>query len=259
MLPQSPTPPKRDIRDLCVTIYGDPKWGKSSLCANAEASLFIATEPGLNHLEVFQMAVQESQPCKFRGPEGEEPEERILDGWEYIQYIYRLLVHKEHEFKTVIFDTVDLAYDYCSTHVCKANGWQDPSRDNDGNPLGWGEGWRAVNREFEKTMRKFQHLKMGLFFVSHSKLIEAKIRTVENKAVPTLPSGARKIVLAMSDIVLYATNDQEGRVLYTKPHQTYEAGDRTECLPEAFRVPDSDKRLKATYEAFSNCIKGGGN
>jgi len=261
VLPTKTTPPKRDIRDISLLIYGDPKWGKSSFCSNAEGALFIATEPGLNHLDVFQMGVKgDGNLAKVRGSEG-TPIEKDMDGWEYLEYIYKLLVHKEHEFKTVIFDTIDVAYDYCCAHICKQNGWVSPQvekYDDDGKPVlfEWGVGWVACNNAFEELLRKFQHLNMGLYFVSHSKLINAKLRTTSIKAAPTLPKGARKVVLKMCDIVLYATNDEKGRVMFTKPDQTHEAGDRTLLLPEAIRISDDDPRLKAVYKNFAHAIGG---
>jgi len=261
MLPKATTPPKRDIRDISLLIYGDPKWGKSSFCSNAEGALFIATEPGLNHLDVFQMPVKgDGNLAKVRGPEG-KPVERDMDGWEYIEYIYKLLVHKEHEFKTVIFDTIDVAYDYCCEHVCKKNGWVSPQiekYDDDGNPVlfAYGTGYGACNRAFEELLRKFHHLNMGLYFVSHSKTENSQSRVVDKKTVPTLPGGSRKTVLKMCDIILYAASDPEGRALFTKQTHTHEAGDRTNRLPETIRIPDDDPRLKAVYTNFARAIGG---
>ncbi|MGH7143369.1 MAG: ATP-binding protein, partial [Planctomycetota bacterium] len=56
-----------------------------------------------------------------------------------------------------------------------------------------------------------------------------------------LPERARSVVLGMVDMVLYcdatAAKDKDGnfitqRVLRTKPHPSYEAGDRTGRLPD---------------------------
>jgi hypothetical protein len=244
------------MRDISLLIYGDPKWGKSSFCSNAEGALFIATEPGLNHLDVFQMGVKpEGNVAKVRGPDG-DPVEKTMSGWEYIEYIYKLLVHKEHEFKTVIFDTIDVAYDYCSAHVSAENGWKSPAMDGEGAPLEWGIGWVAVNLAFEELLRKFHHLDVGLFFVSHAKIEKIDTRTVGNKATPTLKPGARKVVLKMCDVILYATSDADGRALFTKQEQTHDAGDRTNRLPESIRISDSDPRLGAVYKSFAHAIGG---
>ncbi len=62
-----------------------------------------------------------------------------------------------------------------------------------------------------------------------------------HKTQPSLPDRARNVVLGLVDIILYgdsiAKKDADGnitieRVVRTKPHPTYEAGDRTGRLPE---------------------------
>ena len=40
-----------------ILVYGRAKIGKSTLCSKFEAPLFLATEPGLNHLEVFKVNI----------------------------------------------------------------------------------------------------------------------------------------------------------------------------------------------------------
>ena len=54
MLPTQKTKPKASLFDLTALVYGPSKIGKSTWCSNAEKALFLATEPGLNALEVFQ-------------------------------------------------------------------------------------------------------------------------------------------------------------------------------------------------------------
>jgi hypothetical protein len=42
---------------LTVMVYGQTKIGKTTLCSQAEGALFLATEPGLNALDVFQVPI----------------------------------------------------------------------------------------------------------------------------------------------------------------------------------------------------------
>ena len=261
MLPTAPTPPKTDIRDLKVMIYGSPGWGKSSLCSNADGALFIATEPGLNHLNVFQMPVgYENNTAKVKGPNG-NPIEKGLTGWEYINYIYKLLSAKPHDFKTVIFDTIDMAYTYCVKHVCAVNGWVSPQvekYDDKGNPVEhpWGHGWRTCNQEFEELMAKFTHLPMGIFWVSHEKTAESESRTAGTKVVPSLSGGAGRAIEKLTDITLYCTTDNQGRIIKTKPDDTALGKDRTSKLPSVIRVPDEDVRLEKAYSYIMKTMRG---
>jgi len=54
MLPTKKTPPKQDLAGLTVLVYGPSKIGKSTWCSQADGALFLATEPGLNALEVYR-------------------------------------------------------------------------------------------------------------------------------------------------------------------------------------------------------------
>ena len=98
MLPKEKTPPKENLSDLTVLLYGPTKWGKSSLCSHAENAIFLATEPGLNHLEVFQVPI---------------------NNWDDLLAACREIAEGKHSFKTVIIDTIDNAYRMCAEHVCK--------------------------------------------------------------------------------------------------------------------------------------------
>ncbi|MBM3740653.1 MAG: hypothetical protein FJW39_33305, partial [Acidobacteria bacterium] len=58
MLPTVKTQPKPNLADLTVLVYGQTKIGKSTFCSNSEGALFLATEPGLNSLDVYQVPLQ---------------------------------------------------------------------------------------------------------------------------------------------------------------------------------------------------------
>jgi len=57
ILPTTKTPPKPSLSDLTVLWYGQTKIGKSQTCAQADGAVFLATEPGLKALEVFQVPI----------------------------------------------------------------------------------------------------------------------------------------------------------------------------------------------------------
>ena len=58
LLPTTKTAPKNSLTDLTVLVYGQTKIGKTTLCSQAEGALFLATEPGLNALDVFQVPIR---------------------------------------------------------------------------------------------------------------------------------------------------------------------------------------------------------
>ena len=187
----------------------------SSWCSQAENALFLATEPGLNALDVYQAPIQ---------------------SWDQLLTACSEIAEGKHPFKTIIIDTIDNAYRMCAEHVCAKFKIEHES------DLGYGKGWALINNEFHRVLTKLAFLPYGLFLVSHSVEREIETRTGKyTRIVPTLPDKARKIVLGMVDLILYcdleAVTDDEGktsyrRVMRTKPSPHYEAGDRTGRLPE---------------------------
>jgi hypothetical protein len=215
MLPTQKTPPKPNLNDLTVLVYGPSKIGKSTWCSQADGALFLATEAGLNNLDVFQVPI---------------------GTWDELLAACKEIAEGKHAFKTVIIDTIDNAYRMCAEHVCQKFKIEHES------DLGYGKGYALINNEFYRVLNKLALLPYGLFLISHSQEREIETRTGKlTRVVPTLPDKARKIVLGMVDIILYCdlepATGADGkpahrRVIRTKPNTHYEAGDRTGRLPE---------------------------
>ncbi len=217
MLPTVKTPPKTTLSDLTVLIWGGQKIGKSTFCSHADSAVFLATEAGLNSLEVFQAPIS---------------------SWDDLLLACAEISEGKHSFKTIVLDTVDNAYRFCAQYICAKHNIEHES------DLGYGKGWALINSEFYRVLNKLAMLPYGLFMISHAQEKEIETRTGKyTRMVPTLPDKARKIVLGMVDMILYCdldvTKNPDGtstqqRVIRTKPSLYYEAGDRTGRLPEIF-------------------------
>ena len=224
-----------DVYDLTVEgshnfIANDFVVHNSTFCSHAEGALFLATEPGLNALEVFQIPIQ----C-----------------WEDLLTGCAEIVEGKHPFKTLVLDTVDNAYKFCAEFILRKFKVEHES------DLGYGKGYALVNNEFQRVLTKLAFLPYGLFLISHAKEMEVDSRTGKYmRMVPTLPDKARKIVLGMADMVLFcdleAISGEKGeqsmrRVIRTKPSLYYEAGDRTGRLPETLDLDFG--KFKECYNA----------
>lgn len=227
-LPTEKTPPKRELADLSALIYGPSKIGKSTWCSKADRALFLATEPGLNSLDVFQVPIR---------------------SWPELLAACHEIAQGGHEFKTIVLDTVDNAYRMCADHICGRNKVDHES------DLSYGKGYALVNNEFQRVMTRLAFLPYGLFLISHAQEKEIETRTGRRtRHVPTLPDKACKIVLGLVDLILFCDVDVavglDGkpiarRVMRTKPSPDYEAGDRTGKLPA---VIDLDfEKFKAVF------------
>jgi hypothetical protein len=234
LLPTTKTPPRNSLADLTILVYGPTKIGKTTLCSHADGALFLATEPGLNALESYQVPIQ---------------------SWDDLLTVCAEIGEAKHPFKTVVIDTVDNAYKFCTDYVLKKFKIEHES------DLGYGKGYAIVNNEFQRVLTKLAFLPYGLFLVSHAKEIEMDSRTGKyTRVVPTLPDKARKIVLGMADMVLFCDLEVQAgadgapsfrRVIRTKPSLYYEAGDRTGRLPETL-----DLSFTAFLDAFNNATVG---
>ena len=237
-LPTEKTPPKQSLSDLTALIHGPSKFGKSSWCSHAPDALFLATEPGLNHLSVYQLPV---------------------DSWEELLAACQEIAEGKHPFKTIIIDTVDNAYRACVEYILKKHKIEHES------DLGYGKGYALVNNEFQRVLTKLAFLPYGLFLVSHSVEKEIETRTGKHtRVIPTLPDKARKFVLGLVDMILFCdqevTRGEGGepvyrRVMRTKPHPNYEAGDRTGRLPAVIDL-DFEKFLEAFDAATGKAAPG---
>ena len=214
LLPAERTAPKADVSKEKILLYGAPKIGKSTFCANADHAVFLATEQGLDHLDVYKVDVPD---------------------WATLTNVLAEIAAGVHEFKTIVIDTVDNAWRFAEDYIRAKYGI-----DYEGD-LGYGKGWALIRNEFTRVITKASMLPYGLMMTSHSTQISIDTRTGPIKRmVPTIPERARKLIMGMADMILYCdqvTVTEKGvpveqRVIRTKPSFFWEAGDRTGLLPE---------------------------
>ena len=228
MLPTTPTAPVFDLEQALILLYGPSKIGKSTVASQANGALFLATEPGLNALNVFQVPI---------------------GNWEDFIKACGDIAKGDHEFKTVVLDTVDNAKSMCSSYVCSREGITHESE------LDYGKGWSLVSSEFRRVINKLALLPYGLILISHSRVIEVKTRTGSlTRIVPTLPDKDREFVTGLVDMILFcdidtSTDDDgeqvETRVIRTKPSVHFDAGDRYNRLPDT--IPMNYEAIRQAF------------
>ena len=133
--------------------------------------------------------------------------------------------------------------------------------------MGHGKGWALVKNEWHRVLTRLASLPYGLILISHAQDKTIETRTGEyTKTQPSLPDRARNVVLGMVDMILYCDavprKDASGnvmidRMMRTKPHPTYEAGDRTGRLPDPLPL-DYDAFVKSFQSAAPGSVPGTG-
>ncbi|MFC1745778.1 ATP-binding protein [Candidatus Riflebacteria bacterium] len=234
LLPTEKSPVVRAIEKQVFTVYGPIKIGKSTFCSQMEDPLFLATEPGLNALNVFQ---------------------HNIPSWsEFLKVCLELTKDKSKErFQNIIIDTIDNLYAFCREDVLGKAGVDHES------DLGYGKGWSLVNTEFERVIKKLCLLGYGVVFISHSKEKEMDSRIGKYaKTVPSLSNSAAQAIMGLSDLVLLfisePVKDKKGdmietSVIKTRPSKFYDAGSRWP-LPD-----DIPLNYSAFKEAYQNSNK----
>lgn len=212
----------RDLRGYSVFFYGGWKTGKTTIASKFPNALLLAFEKGYNAL-----AGVRPQP---------------INSWAEFKKVLRQLkdARAKEMFQTIIIDTADIAYDYCTKYIC------DNAQRSDGgygvdsiSDIPFGKGYGMVEKEFDTALRSIVQMDYGLVIISHEtdKTFTDEAGNQYNKIVPTLDKRANNICARMCDIVGYsrAVTDKDGNLstkLFMRGTPRYEAGSRFKYTPD---------------------------
>lgn len=202
-LPSEVNEPSDNLADYSVLIYGAKKIGKTSLCARFPDAFFMACEPGTKGLKVFTRPVRNWD--EFLG--------------------YTDLLEKDTTFKTVVVDTIDLAYEYAFDYICRKKMIGHPSEEDD-----FGATWKEITAEFRKGIMRLIMLPKGVIFTSHDveKEIELRDGSKIARVQPTMAKSAMSVVEALVDIIMNYAYDGSKRIIRLDGRQDLVAGNRVE-------------------------------
>lgn len=203
VLPSVPSQPSAHMGDYSMLLFGDKKIGKTTLAAQFPDALFLMTEPGAKALAVYQV--------------------NIL-GWDQLKQAAKALV-TDKQFKTIVVDTVDIAFKMCERAVCARLGIDHPSDED------WGKGWSAVRDEFTSWVQAITNMNKGVIFISHAVEREIKNRNgmKYDRFQPTMSGQARDVVEGMVDIWAYYTYVDQRRMLTIRGDEHIMAGHRMQA------------------------------
>jgi GTPase SAR1 family protein len=230
LLPTAKTKKITDFSRAISMVYGMPGVGKSTFASKLPSSLFLATEPGQNFLEVFKVDINSWDDLLLLGPE--------------------LAKNPNHGFKTLIIDTIDIMYGHCEKWICKKEGIKHIS------DSGFGKGYGLVKDEFQRVIFKFTNgLGLGIMFISHAKersleKTNTKFTIVDN----SMGNSTSQFITSMCDFVFYGyINDKSERLMRLQPNKYIVAKNRAEGMPEIIKM-DYDYFIKTYNETINKPV-----
>lgn len=245
-------------------LHGVEKVGKSTFGAQAPKPIFIETS-GETGLETLIDAGRLPDTPHF-------PEIHV---WESLLSVIELLTNDEHDYLTLVIDTLNGAERLCHEYVCR--------RDFGGD---WGErGFGGYQRGYEVSLAEWRRL-LAMLDILRAKNNMSILALCHTRITPfSNPEGAdydryspdmhRKtwgLVNKWSDAILFlnyevfvneddakkkgkATSSQ-GRILYTERHAAYDAGNRL-GLPEEIDMGSSGPEAWANFRNALTTAKNG--
>ena len=149
--------------------------------------------------------------------------------------------NRETIFKTVIVDTIDIAYDLCEKYIVDKEGvdYLDETEKM--------RGYRALSREYDKFFQEIVKAGYTLICISHATTKQIKENGEKyDKTIPTVPDRGFLVVSRLVDVCAYASyeSDEQGNIhsmLTLRGNKHLEAGSRSPYMSE---------KIPFTYEAL---------
>ena len=243
-------------RPLRVIIYGAEGVGKTTFGAEAPKPIFLCAEDGTSHLDL----------ARFPSPRS----------WMETIEAVRVLLRDEHDFKTLVIDSLDWLEPLCWTHICQTGGKASIE------DFGYGKGyvlaverWRELLTNLDLLVR---NRKMHVVMVAH-----ATVKRVDDPQAGAFDRYRMKLHEKTSDVlrewvdaVLFARHEVRvierngkprgqssgARLLHTTWTAAYDAKNRfdlPETLPLSWEdfeaackahVPADPAKLRAEIEGL---------
>lgn len=238
-------PPQAEVLPPRIVIYGEPKVGKSRWASGAHKPFFIDTEKGHNELHAVMGDA-------YRGYQ--------INSFDDFNEILNQLRLKEHDYRTLVIDTVDWLESFIQAHICKVYE-ADSIQDAKNKATNYGGGYvkaaelmRDVTRKLDALNRK---KKMAIVLVCHANIrkIETPEETYERFEMK-LEKRCVEVVREWADCLLFMRQEMREsssgkkinaeKVILTGGTATALVGCRRE-LPE---------RIEPSWNAFLTAYEG---
>lgn len=165
-----------------LVIYGGHGIGKSTLASQFPSPIFISTEDGLDSLDVTSFP-------------------RATHINEVVESI-KTLIKEEHEFKTVVVDSVDWLIEPLIVGNVEAS--------HDAKDLAYGKGQMLVAEEFREILQGLDVLRlkrgMNVVLIAHAAVVKFEDPRTEpyDRYQPKLPNRCNALLQEWADVIAFA-------------------------------------------------------
>lgn len=172
----APTPPR-------VLLYGVHGVGKTTFASSAPSPVFLQTEDGLGSIEAQTFG--------------------LLKSYDELMQAIGALYTEEHDFKTVVLDSIDWTENLVWAETCKANGWKSVE------DAGYGKGYIAALDAWRMLIDGLNALRdekgMSIVLIAHADVRRHDAPDTEpyDRYVIKLHKGASALVQEHVDVVAF--------------------------------------------------------
>jgi hypothetical protein len=181
--------PKVNFTDYTGIFVCPPKWGKTTIASMFPKAIIVPFEKGFNAQVVNYV--------------------EDLNTWEdFIAFVDRLEKFRKEigdELQTLVFDTVNEAYDLCLPYMLKKEGIKAGQKFSAINELPFGQGYARLDQYFKLQIDRIQKLGFNILFISHSKVKTIKPKNGEayDTYTSTMSDRLEKIIYPLVDYIVF--------------------------------------------------------
>ena len=190
------TKTKRDHPPV-LAFHGTGGIGKTSLASEFPDPLYVFTEGEAPPADVEMTTLQDDDG----NPQPIKTFSELLD-------VFDALLTQEHEFKTVIIDSLDALEKMVWAHTCARMGWESIDSNDKGSPTAFGKGYLEADNDWLEYITAIRALaRSGLYVVQilHSEVKQHNDPVVDpyDRYRPKLQKRACDIIIEKSDALLF--------------------------------------------------------
>lgn len=235
----------KDANPQCkVLVYGRNGHGKTRFAASGPKTIILdVNEKGTRSVRSYDAHMVP------------------IDKWEELTFAYWWLKAGDHDFQTVVVDTLTQAQQMCMAHILREAEDRDPNRPAS---MPRRQDWGQLGELMKPLILNFRNLPLNVVFVCQERIDKSGEDEEEttNRRVPDLSPSVRGIAMASVEVMgrIYKrkvrtvnpktkkeTSQWQTRML-VGPHEDYETKDRTGVLGNILVNPTMEHIIKASFE-----------